>query len=86
MEYPVKVFEIARDAEPDTKPTPAAGFAVSADTIEDARQMARTRLTADGRALRSLSFTADGGIAAVVLPPAKPVPTPRAARRSKGGR
>ena len=86
MEYPVKVFEITRDAEPDTKPTAAAGFAVSADTIEDARQAARTRLTADGGAVRSLSFTADGGIAAVVLPKALPVPAPRATRRSKGGR
>jgi hypothetical protein len=85
MDYPVKVFEITRDAEPDTKPTPAAGFAVSADTIEDARQAARARLTADGRTVRSLSFTADGGIAAVVLPKALPVPAPRAARRSKGG-
>ena len=86
MNFSVKVLEIARDAKPEAKAVPATDFAVSAETLEDARRAALARLAADGRSVRSLSFTADGGIAAVVLPKAKPVPPPRAARRAKGGR
>ena len=87
MEYPVKVYEIARDAKPEAKPTSAGAFAVSADTVEGARRAAVARLASDGRPVRSLSFTADGGLAAVVHPaPAPPAPPPRAARRAKGGR
>jgi hypothetical protein len=87
MEYPVNVYEIAREAKPEAKPTPAPGFTVRADTVEDARRAALERLAEGGRSVRSLSFTADGGLAAVVYSaPAPPVPPPRAARRAKGGR
>jgi len=86
MEYRVNVYEIARDAKPEVKPTPAGELTVRADTIEEARRAALERLAADGRAVRSLSFTTDGAMAAVVMPLAKPVLPPRAARRSKGGR
>jgi hypothetical protein len=86
MEYRVNVYEIARDAKPEAKPTPAGDFAVSADTVEDARRAALDRLARDGRPVRSLSFTTDGSLAAVVMPPAKPVPLPRAARKPRGGR
>lgn len=86
MEYRVNVYEIARDAKPEARPTPAGDFAVSADTVEDARRAALDRLARDGRPVRSFSFTADGGLAAVVLPKALPVPPPHAARRPKGGR
>jgi len=86
MEYRVNVYEIARDAKPEVKPTPTAELTVRADTVEEARRAALERLAGDGRCVRSLSFTADGGLAAVVLLPAKPAPPPRAARRAKGGR
>ena len=92
MNFPVKVLEIPRDAKPETRAAPVSDFAVSADTLEDARRAALARLAADGRVVRTLSFTADGGIAAVVFPaepPASPPtpPTPaQPARRRRGGR
>jgi hypothetical protein len=86
MQYLVKLLEIARDAKPEVKPTPAGEFAVSAETVEDARRGALERLAAEARTVRCLSFTADGGIVAVVHPPAPgPAPAP-AARRRRGGR
>jgi len=86
LQYLVKLLEIARGAKPDVKPTPAGEFAVSAETVEDARRSVIERLAAEARAVRCLSFTADGGIAVVVYPPA-PAPSPPApARRRRGGR
>jgi hypothetical protein len=86
MQYMVRLLEIARDAKPEVKPTPAGEFAVSAETVEDARHAVLKRLAAEARAVRCLSFTADGGIVAVVYPPA-PAPSPPApARRRRGGR
>ena len=69
MNYLVKVFEVARDAKPTDRPQEVSGFAVSGGTVDEARRAAISRLTAEGRTVRSLSFTADGGLAAVVLPP-----------------
>lgn len=87
MQYTIKVFQIVRDAGPEAKPSPAGEFAMSAETVEDARRAALERLAADDRPVRSLSFTADGGMAAVVYPaPTPAVPPPRTARRSRGGR
>lgn len=89
MNFPVKVLEIPRDAKPEAKAVPASDFAVSAETIEDARRAALVRLAADGRSVRSLSFTADGGLAAVVFParPAASTPAPaQPSRRKRGGR
>lgn len=88
MNHPVHLFQIDRDAKPTDRAEPAGCFEVAADTREDARRAALERLRADGRTVRSLSFVADGGLAAVVLPPApppEPVPVPRA-RRVRGGR
>ena len=70
MNYLVKVFEVARDAKPTDRPQEVSGFAVSGGTADEARRAAISRLTAEGRTVRSLSFMADGGLAAVVLPPA----------------
>jgi len=89
MNVPVKVLEIPRDAKPEAKAVPAGDFAVSAETLEDARRAALERLAADGRPLRALSFTADGGLAAVVFPAALPASTPapvQPAKRRRGAR
>ena len=86
MNYPVKVYQLARDARPDERAELIAELAVSADTVDGAWGAARARLEADGRQVRCLSFTTDGQIAAVVTPPAPPVPPPRAARRPQGAR
>lgn len=69
MNHEVQVFEIGRDAKPDERPRALAGFAVSAGSVEEARRAALARLAADGRAVRSLSFTDKGGLVAVVHAP-----------------
>ena len=69
MNYLVKIFEVARDAKPTDRPQEVSGFAVSGGTVDEARRAAISRLTTEGRTVRSLSFTADGGLAAVVIPP-----------------
>jgi len=82
MDVMVKVFELKREAKPDEKPTELLSFAVSGETAEDARRAAAARLEAEGRNVRSLSFLADGGLAAVVFPPTpKPTQKPRSKRR-----
>jgi hypothetical protein len=88
MNHEVQVFEIAPDAKPADRPRAVPGFAVAGDTLEDARRAALERLRSDGRAVRSLSFVADGGLAAVVFPPSPPPAPARAprARRARGGR
>ena len=86
MQYMVKLLEIAHDAKPDVKPTPAGEFTVSAEAVEDARRAVIERFADEARSVRCLSFTTDGGIVAVVYPPA-PAPAPRApAARRRGGR
>jgi hypothetical protein len=86
MDYPVKVFEVTNDAKPGERPRELPGFAVSGESADDARRSVLARLTGERRAVRTLSFTADGGLAAVVLPPA-PEPKPAApSRRRRGGR
>lgn len=76
MNYQVQVFEIARDAKPDERPRALERFAVGADTVEAARRATLARLASEGRTVRSLSFLKDGGLAAVVNPPATATPTP----------
>lgn len=71
MNYLVKVFEVARDGKPSGRPREVSGFAVSGRSVDEARRATVERLTAEGRTVRSLSFTADGGLAAVVLAPAE---------------
>jgi hypothetical protein len=71
---------------PEERPRPLEGFAVTTESLEGARSAALSRLRGEGRVVRSLSFTAGGGLAAVVFPPA-PVPIPASGpRRSRGGR
>lgn len=85
MNHQVQVFEIGRDAKPDERPRPAGSFAVTTETHEDARRAVLKRLAAEGRSVRSISFLAAGGIAAVVTDPA-PAPSPAQVRRATGGR
>jgi hypothetical protein len=86
MNHQVQVFEISADAKPGDRPRPLEGFAVTTESLEGARSAALLRLQGEGRAVRSLSFTAGGGLAAVVFP-SPPVPTPSSVpRRSRGGR
>ena len=54
MNYPVKVFEVARDARPSERPREVSGFAVSGSSVDEARRAAVERLTAEGRTVRSL--------------------------------
>lgn len=94
MNHQVQVFEIAPEAKAGERPCAIDGFAVTGETLEDARRAALARLEAEGRAVRSLSFTEGGGLAAVVFPPkAVPAQTPAPApgpatrsRRTRGGR
>ncbi len=86
MDYPVKVFEVTSDAKPGDRPRELQGFAVSGETAEDARRSVLARLASERRGLRSLSFMADGGLAAVVLPPAPEPKAPAPTRRRRGGR
>jgi len=86
MDYPVKIFEVASDARSGDRPRELPGFAVSGETVEDARRAVMARLHDERRTIRTLSFTADGGLAAVVLPPAPAAPPPAPTRRRRGGR
>jgi len=85
MNHQVHLFQIDRDAKPTDRAEPAGCFDVAADTHDQARAAALARLQAEGRTVRSLSFLADGGLAAVVTQPA-PSPTPAQVRRAQGGR
>jgi len=89
MNHQVRVFELAKGAKPEELPRSIDGFAVTAETLEDARRTALARLATDGRAVRSISFTEGGGLAAVVHPPepvASATPSPARSRRARGGR
>lgn len=85
MNHQVQVFEVGRDAKPDERPRATTSFAVSAETLEDARRAAVKRLESDGRTVRSISFLAGGGLAAVVTDPA-PAPSAAQLARATGGR
>ena len=85
MNHQVHIFEIDRDAKPAERAQPVRSFPVVASTHDQARAAALAQLAAEGRTVRSLSFLADGGLAAVVTQPA-PAPTPAQLRRARGGR
>ncbi|MGH9200913.1 MAG: hypothetical protein ACRD2A_06725 [Vicinamibacterales bacterium] len=72
MNHQVQVFEIDTATKPTEALRPIDGFAVTADTLDEARTAATERLTADGRVVRCLSFLKDGGFASVVYAPAPP--------------
>ena len=85
MNHQVQVFEIDTAQKPTEPLRPIDGFAVTADTLDEARTTAADRLSGDGRVVRCLSFLKDGGLAAVVYPPAAP-PTKRdTPRRGRNG-
>ncbi len=88
MNHEVRVFEIPKAARPEEKPRPLDGFAVTGETLEDARRAAIARFATDGRTVRSISFTEGGGLAAVVHPlEAAAAPTKALRpRRARGGR
>lgn len=87
MNHQVQVFEIDTATKPTEPLRPREGFAVTADTLDEARTAATERLRADGHVVRCLSFLKDGGIAAVVYPvPPPPTKRDKPARRSRGAR
>ena len=55
------------------------------ETLDEARLAATERLRSDGRVVRCLSFLKDGGLAAVVYPPAPPETKPDKRRRGRNG-
>jgi hypothetical protein len=69
MDHQVRLFELRKDAKATDAPAPIGGFAVNAETLEDARRKAVARLAGEHREVRSLSFAEEGGIVAVVHPP-----------------
>jgi hypothetical protein len=88
MNHQVQVFEVPQGAKPSESPRLLERFSVGGDTVDDARRAAMARLRADGRTVRALSFLAEGGLAAVVTPPAPaagPGVAPKA-RSAKGAR
>ena len=85
MNHQVQVFEIDTATKPTEPLRPIEGFAVTAETLDEARVAATDRLRADGRVVRCLSFLKDGGLAAVVYPPAPPETKPDKRRRARNG-
>ena len=85
MNHQVQVFEIDTATKPTEPLRPIEGFAVTAETLDEARVAATDRLRADGRVVRCLSFLKDGGLAAVVYPQAPPETKPDKRRRARNG-
>ena len=85
MNHQVQLFQIDRDSKPTDPPQPAGSFQVAAATLDGAREAALVQLASEGRTVRSLSFLADGGLAAVVTQPAL-APTAAQVRRARRGR
>lgn len=81
MNHQVQVFEVDRAANTPATPKPSAGFAVTAQGVDEARGLAASRLQSEGWVVRSLSFLKDGGIAAVVE--TKPPPLPQVERAQR---
>lgn len=65
MYFPVKVFEIDRDASAVVKPREIETLTISANTVDQARKKVREKMK--DRKIRSLSMLADGGIAVVLI-------------------
>ena len=85
MNHQVQVFEIDTATKPTEPLRPIEGFAVTAGSLDEARAAATERLRADGRVVRCLSFLKDGGLAAVVYPPAPLETKPDKRRRTRNG-
>jgi hypothetical protein len=80
MDHQVRLFEVRKDAKATDVPAPIGGFAVTAETMEDARRKVMARLTSERREVRSLSFAKEGGLVAVVHPPEEITKSERAPR------
>ena len=66
MNHQVQVFEVDVTGKTPAIPKLGSAFAVTAETIDEARELAAERLQSEDWLVRSLSFLKDGGIAAVV--------------------
>ena len=80
MDHQVRLFQLGKASKPGEAPTPIEGFAVTADTLDEARRAALLRLTAERREVRAISFAEDGGLVAVVHPPEEITKNERAPR------
>lgn len=80
MNYQVQVFEIESPSQAATA-KPEASFAVTADTVDEARRLAVERLASGGRLVRAVSFLKEGGLAAVTEPMQPPPPQALRAQR-----
>ena len=80
MNHQVRLFQLPKVAKPDDAPLPIEGFAVTADTLDEARRAALWRLAAERREVRAISFAEDGGLVAVVHPPEEITKNERAPR------
>jgi len=88
VRHVVRTFEVKPDA-PAAPPVALEDRTVEAGTVDEARARAAELFAAERRPLRSLSFHADGGLAAYVLPALpepEPSEKPRRRRRRAGGR
>jgi hypothetical protein len=88
VRHTIRTFEVKPDAPADP-PVALGDRHVEADTLEEARAGATGLFTTERRPVRSLSFLADGGLVAYVLPelpePVEPE-KPRRRRRRPGGK
>lgn len=80
MNYQVQIFEV-ESASQTAKAKPEASFAVTADTVDEARRLSAERLASGGRSVRAVSFLKEGGLAAVTEPMQPPPPQALRAQR-----
>lgn len=91
MRLPVRTFEVNPEAA-SAVPLALEDRFIEADTVDAARSRAAAVFAAERRPLRSLSFHADGGLVAYVMPPLpEPEPDtlderPKRKRRQRGRR
>ena len=81
MKYAVKTFEMNPDA-PTDPPVAIEDRHVESTTVDAARRAATELFAAERRPVRSLSFLADGGLVAYVLP-VLPEPEEKPKRRRR---
>lgn len=83
MRFVIRTFEVRRDAPADV-PVVLPEREIEAGTIDSALKKTKELFAEERRPLRSLSFFAEGGLVAYVLPArveSKPEPTARNRRR-----
>ena len=83
-QYLLRVFEVQPHGSVEP-PAPLPDRHVDAGTLDDARKRATELFENERRPLRSISFLAEGGLVAYVLPPLPgPAPAPEQRRRPRG--